>query len=174
MRIMNGVFLGSEAVQRELDCEFLKNSYESASPSQSEIEYSDRVTAQTLMLRVRPIISRRHQSWVLNERYLCRLPYFYARQMEHSDHFDSTQIFGLHGLNVVEKSTSAIPDGGIYNDLNAANGDARLTVASILGWPLPSKDTMDLLLEEYFDSVHWLSLVIFEPRFLPEYESVAD
>ncbi|KAK9311783.1 hypothetical protein V1524DRAFT_418722 [Lipomyces starkeyi] len=97
-----------------------------------------------------------------------------TRKMEHSNHFDSTQIFGFHGLNVVEKSTSAIPDGGIYNDLNAANSDARLTVASILGWPLPSNDTMDLLLEEYFDSVHWFSLVIFEPRFLPEYESVAD
>ncbi|KAK9482573.1 hypothetical protein V1527DRAFT_515710 [Lipomyces starkeyi] len=33
---------------------------------------------------------------------------------------------------------------------------------------------MDLLLEKYFDSVHWFSLVIFEPRFRPEYESVAD
>ncbi|KAK9328176.1 hypothetical protein V1520DRAFT_281968 [Lipomyces starkeyi] len=156
MRIRIGVFLGTEAVHRELDCAFLKNSYEFASPSQSEIEYSDRVAAQN--------------SYASS---IFPTPYFYARHMELADHFDSAQIFGLHGLNVVEKSTSARPDGGIYNGLNATNSDARLTVASILGRPLPSKDTTDLLLEEYFDSVHWFSLAIFD-RFRPEYESVAD
>lgn len=31
-----------------------------------------------------------------------------------------------------------------------------------------------MLLEEYFDSVHWFSLIIFEPKFRPEYESVKD
>ena len=33
---------------------------------------------------------------------------------------------------------------------------------------------MDMLLNEYFDSVHWFSLVIYEPRFRPEYNMVAD
>ncbi|KAK9350413.1 fungal-specific transcription factor domain-containing protein, partial [Lipomyces doorenjongii] len=151
MRIRNRVLLDSEAVHRDLDSALVKNSYESASPSQSEVEYSDQVTAQ-------------------NSYASCTADYPEAS----STMGITRKIFGLHGLNVVEKTTSAIPDGGIYNDLNAANSDARLTVASILGTPLPSKDTMDLLLEEYFDSVHWFSLVIFEPRFRPEYESVAD
>lgn len=33
---------------------------------------------------------------------------------------------------------------------------------------------MDGLLEDYFDAVHWFSLVIYEPTFRPQYESVAD
>ena len=33
---------------------------------------------------------------------------------------------------------------------------------------------MDGLLEHYFDAVHWFSLVIYEPTFRPQYESVAD
>ncbi|KAK9242081.1 fungal-specific transcription factor domain-containing protein [Lipomyces tetrasporus] len=151
MRIRNRVVQGSKAVHKDLDSAFLKNSYESASPLQSEVEYSDQATAQ-------------------NSYASCAADY----QASSSTMGITRKIFGLHGLNVVEKTTSAIPDGGIYNDINAANSDARLTVASILGNPLPSKDTMDILLEEYFDSVHWFSLVIFEPRFRPEYESVAD
>jgi hypothetical protein len=33
---------------------------------------------------------------------------------------------------------------------------------------------MRVLLEEYFAAVHWFSLVIYEPRFRPQFESVAD
>jgi hypothetical protein len=33
---------------------------------------------------------------------------------------------------------------------------------------------MCTLLEEYFDTVHWFSLVIYEPRFRPKFESVQD
>jgi hypothetical protein len=33
---------------------------------------------------------------------------------------------------------------------------------------------MRLLLEEYFDAVHWFSLVIYEPKFRPKFESVID
>ncbi|KAK9350416.1 fungal-specific transcription factor domain-containing protein [Lipomyces doorenjongii] len=86
------------------------------------------------------------------------------------------KIFGLHGLNVVERITSAIPDGETRNELSPADCDASVKhpIEFILGSPLPSKDVMDVLLEEYFDSVHWFSLVIFEPRFRPEYDTVAD
>ncbi|KAK9320488.1 fungal-specific transcription factor domain-containing protein [Lipomyces orientalis] len=86
------------------------------------------------------------------------------------------KIFGLHGLNVVERATSAIPDGEVRSYINSASRDSSLkrSISSILGSALPSKEVMDVLLEEYFDSVHWFSLVIFEPRFRPEYESVAD
>ena len=47
-------------------------------------------------------------------------------------------------------------------------------ISSIIGYSLPSADVMRLLLEEYFDAVHWFSLVIYEPRFRPKYDSVAD
>jgi hypothetical protein len=33
---------------------------------------------------------------------------------------------------------------------------------------------MCTLLEEYFDSVHWFSLVIYEPRFRSKFESIQD
>jgi hypothetical protein len=33
---------------------------------------------------------------------------------------------------------------------------------------------MRLLLEEYFDAVHWFSLVIYEPKFRLKFESVVD
>ncbi|KAK9489224.1 hypothetical protein V1508DRAFT_428665 [Lipomyces doorenjongii] len=58
------------------------------------------------MLLVRPIIRRRHQSWVSQKISFPTPPVLYAGQMGHADHFDCTQIFGLLGLNVVEKSTS--------------------------------------------------------------------
>jgi hypothetical protein len=33
---------------------------------------------------------------------------------------------------------------------------------------------MRALLEEYFDSVHWFSLVIYEPRFRAKFDSIKD
>ncbi|KAK9328173.1 fungal-specific transcription factor domain-containing protein [Lipomyces starkeyi] len=86
------------------------------------------------------------------------------------------KIFGLHGLNVVERITSAIPDGEMHTENSPTDCDASVKhpIKFILGSPLPSKDVMDVMLEEYFDSVHWFSLVIFEPRFRPEYNSVAE
>ena len=33
---------------------------------------------------------------------------------------------------------------------------------------------METLLEEYFESVHWFSLVIYEPKFRIEFESIID
>jgi hypothetical protein len=35
-------------------------------------------------------------------------------------------------------------------------------------------DIMRTLLEDYFDSVHWFSLVIYEPKFRSKFESIQD
>ncbi|KAK9367012.1 fungal-specific transcription factor domain-containing protein [Lipomyces kononenkoae] len=86
------------------------------------------------------------------------------------------KIFGIHGRNVVDRTTSAIPDGEMRSEHNPTclEDSLRQPIASILGNPLPSKRVMDMLLVEYFDAVHWFSLVIYEPRFRPEYDSIAD
>lgn len=81
----------------------------------------------------------------------------------------------MHGRTIAERTTSAIPDGQYHTAANtgrSSHSTKRETVA-ILGVELPSKKIMDGLLEDYFDSVHWFSLVIYEPTFRPQYESVA-
>jgi hypothetical protein len=74
------------------------------------------------------------------------------------------------------RTTSAIPGGDIYGKQAAIRHDRahRRPVSSIIGYTLPSAEVMRLLLEDYFDSVHWFSLVIYEPRFRPKFESVLD
>ncbi|KAF2024668.1 hypothetical protein EK21DRAFT_104527 [Setomelanomma holmii] len=64
---------------------------------------------------------------------------------------------------VLRRTTSAIPDRA-----------QRRPIAAIIGFSLPETDVMRLLLEEYFDAVHWFSLVIYEPRFRPKFESITD
>lgn len=82
----------------------------------------------------------------------------------------------MHGRRVVERTTSAIPDG--QDQLTAGSRrpshSTKQATHFILGVDLPTKEIMDNLLEEYFDTVHWFSLVIYEPTFRPQYESVAD
>src|ERR1700712_1073957 len=73
------------------------------------------------------------------------------------------------------RSTSAIPDGTINVDLPAEQQERRRhPVASVLGCNLPPTAVMETLLEEYFISVHWFSLVIYEPKFRAQLKSVAD
>lgn len=44
--------------------------------------------------------------------------------------------------------------------------------SSYLTHDLPSDEVMIAFLEEYFNSVHWFSLVIYEPRFRPAFDSI--
>lgn len=82
----------------------------------------------------------------------------------------------MHGRNVVKRTTSAIPDGQdqVITTSRRQSYSAKHEAHSILGVSLPSKEIIDDLLEEYFDSVHWFSLVIYEPTFRRQYDSVAD
>lgn len=49
---------------------------------------------------------------------------------------------------------------------------ARRNTASYLTHDLPFEAVMVAFLEEYFASVHWFSLVIYEPRFRPAFNSI--
>lgn len=85
------------------------------------------------------------------------------------------RIFLLGKGSILNRSTSAIPDGSV--DIDApfeAQVHQRHAIASILGCDLPSTATMESLLEEYFSSVHWFSLIIYEPKFRKQLGTIAD
>ncbi|KAL4925642.1 Zn(II)2Cys6 transcription factor [Aspergillus undulatus] len=87
------------------------------------------------------------------------------------------KIVGLGPQPIGEEATSAIP--GYQASTNVARPQTsaigqRFPIASILGQPLPPAETMYLLLEDYFDAVHWFSLVIYEPTFRRNLRSIAE
>ncbi|KAF2683178.1 hypothetical protein K458DRAFT_51601 [Lentithecium fluviatile CBS 122367] len=86
------------------------------------------------------------------------------------------KICQLSSQSTLKRTTSAIPGGDSYAKNLACRPDRtrKCPLSSILGYSLPSVDMMCLLLEEYFDSVHWFSLVVFEPRFRSKFESLRD
>ncbi|KAK7732996.1 hypothetical protein SLS57_000940 [Botryosphaeria dothidea] len=86
------------------------------------------------------------------------------------------RIFQLSSRDMDPRVTSAIPDGENLARGAPTPAETRdvCPISSILGYSLPSRPVMELLLEEYFDSVHWFSLVIYEPLFRKEYNSIAD
>jgi hypothetical protein len=86
------------------------------------------------------------------------------------------RIYQLGSQPTLKRTTSAIPGGDVYARHPASRLDRaqRRPIVSILGYPLPPMDMMRALLEEYFDSVHWFSLVIYEPRFRSKFESTRD
>lgn len=73
------------------------------------------------------------------------------------------------------KTTSAIPDGNVCLDApSPPRQQHRRPIASILGCNLPAIGTMRVLMEEYFASIHWFSLVIYEPKFRAQFNSIVD
>lgn len=54
------------------------------------------------------------------------------------------------------------------------SGEQRLPISTVMGGRFPKQNEIDSLLEEYFESVHWFSLVIYEPRFRKRLESIRD
>ncbi|KAI4620075.1 hypothetical protein J4E89_004360 [Alternaria sp. Ai002NY15] len=86
------------------------------------------------------------------------------------------QIYRLGSQPTLSRTTSAIPGGNVYGRAPTSRLDRtqRRPIAIVLGHPLPPIHMMRVLLEEYFDSVHWFSLVIYEPRFRPKLDSMKD
>ena len=86
------------------------------------------------------------------------------------------RIYRLGNQPSLNRTTSAFPGGDLNNQQPGSRPDRaqRQPVASILGHPLPTSELMRVLVEEYFDTVHWFSLVIYEPKFRPAFESVQD
>jgi len=87
------------------------------------------------------------------------------------------KICELGSQHIDERTTSAIP--GYRASTSApitysATTGQRLPISSILGQPLPPMKLVDGLLEDYFDSVHWFSLVIYEAKFRRKLASIAD
>ncbi|KAL4800136.1 fungal-specific transcription factor domain-containing protein [Aspergillus venezuelensis] len=87
------------------------------------------------------------------------------------------KIVGLGPQPIGEEATSAIPgyqaSTSVARPRSAAVGQ-RFPIASILGQQLPPPEIMYSLLEDYFDAVHWFSLVIYEPTFRRNLQSIAD
>ncbi|KAH6639228.1 putative C6 transcription factor [Boeremia exigua] len=86
------------------------------------------------------------------------------------------RIYRLGNQPSLNRTTSAFPGGGnqVRNTVSRVDRTHRKPVASILGYPLPTLELMHTLLEEYFDAVHWFSLVIYEPKFRPAFQTVQD
>ncbi|KAH8698849.1 putative C6 transcription factor [Talaromyces proteolyticus] len=87
------------------------------------------------------------------------------------------KIFDLGRQHMDEQATSAIPGyrarSSAIAQSTAAVGE-RLPISSVLGQQLPSMELVYVLLEEYFDTVHWFSLVVYEPNFRNKLHSIAD
>ncbi|KAJ5669909.1 uncharacterized protein N7477_005272, partial [Penicillium maclennaniae] len=73
-------------------------------------------------------------------------------------------------------SVSALPDGDarMANHPSYPGDSARDTISNILGYEIPPSHLLHTLLEEYFDSVHWFSLVILERKFRSQLESACE
>ncbi|KAF2105356.1 fungal-specific transcription factor domain-containing protein [Lophiotrema nucula] len=85
------------------------------------------------------------------------------------------KIYQLNNQRMLKRTISAIPGGDLSNVQTSRHDRMqRRPIASVIGYSLPTTEVMATLIEEYFDSVHWFSLVIFEPRFRSKFESVRD
>ncbi|KAE8352515.1 fungal-specific transcription factor domain-containing protein [Aspergillus coremiiformis] len=87
------------------------------------------------------------------------------------------KICELGSQHLDERTTFAIP--GYRASTSAplapsAVAGQRVPISSILGQPLPLGELMDELLEEYFDAIHWFSLVVYEPKFRRRLRSIDD
>lgn len=56
----------------------------------------------------------------------------------------------------------------------ASASSRSLPIAEILGIDLPSREVTDALVDAYFYTVHWFSLVIYEPSFRVRYTIIMD
>ncbi|KAI3572389.1 fungal-specific transcription factor domain-containing protein [Fusarium oxysporum f. sp. albedinis] len=85
------------------------------------------------------------------------------------------KIYRLASQTMDDHSTSAIPDGGYGTRTPQKRaGDRRLPISTILGCRFPDQEAICSLLESFFESVHWFSLVIYEPKFRQRLESIQD
>jgi len=77
-----------------------------------------------------------------------------------------------------EVTLSAIPGAGLPKESSSGHEHGskakRASISSLLTHPLPPDDEILILLEDYFRSVHWFSLVVLEPNFRPAFTAVKD
>lgn len=106
-----------------------------------------------------------------------------ARSYSHHTHTDygeaeptigiARQIYGLGQQNIDEDAVNAIPGAGQTPSGNSATSE-RHPIQSYLRYGLPPRDIILSLLAEYFTSVHWFSLVVYEPKFYETFLTIQD
>ncbi|KAK2589676.1 hypothetical protein QQS21_012645 [Conoideocrella luteorostrata] len=85
------------------------------------------------------------------------------------------KISRLGARGIDSCSTFAIPDGGYRIQSPQEDiGSRRVPISSILGSRFPDRVLINSLLEDYFDAVHWFSLVISEQKFRQQLAAVED
>ncbi|CAJ0555379.1 Ff.00g054440.m01.CDS01 [Fusarium sp. VM40] len=85
------------------------------------------------------------------------------------------KIYRLASQTIDDHSTSAIPDGGYGTRTPQKRaGDRRIPISTIMGSRFPDQEKICSLLESFFESVHWFSLVIYEPKFRQRLQSIQD
>ncbi|KAI0595743.1 putative C6 transcription factor [Biscogniauxia sp. FL1348] len=85
------------------------------------------------------------------------------------------KICRLGSQSIDDHMTSAIPDGG--NGIwmpERRHSDRRQPISVILRSRFPDPPLVNSLLEEYFDAVHWFSLVLCEPKFRQRLAPIQD
>ncbi|RAK71378.1 Zn(II)2Cys6 transcription factor [Aspergillus fijiensis CBS 313.89] len=86
------------------------------------------------------------------------------------------KICELGSQHLDEQTTSAIPGYSASKGVLPAPGTAanRRPISAILGQPFPATEIIYSLLDDYFDTVHWFSLVVYEPKFRRKLQTIAD
>lgn len=87
------------------------------------------------------------------------------------------RICGLGNHLIDEQTTSAIPGYQTSAENPRANptrNSQRIPISLIIGQAFPPMNVVHGLLEDYFDAVHWFSLVIYEPKFRNSLLSIND
>lgn len=86
------------------------------------------------------------------------------------------KIYSLDQQHLDEYAVNAIPGAEIGNPTPAAPSPAveKYPTNAYLTHPFPPSDVVIELLDEYFASVHWFSLVIYEPKFREMFTSIQD
>lgn len=79
-----------------------------------------------------------------------------------SQHIDHRSIDAIPGVDL----------GSLLPGRGSISTAARAPTSSYLKNPLPPDDIMITLIEDYFESIHWFSLVILESKFRPLFDSV--
>ena len=81
----------------------------------------------------------------------------------------------MESQTIDERAIDAIPGADVGHRLRALGSlsqASRAATASYLTHALPGEEIMVVLIEEYFESVHWFSLVILESKFRLAFDAI--
>ena len=79
-----------------------------------------------------------------------------------SQHIDNHAIDAIPGADV----------GSRPRERTSPSLASKVSTSSLLKHPLPEERIMVTLVEEYFESIHWFSLVILESKFRPSFDAI--